>query len=107
MAEPQRKAAVVESGEGPQVAWLGTRVRYLAVGEQAAGRYAASVVRLRPGDASPPQVRHRDHEGLYVLSGELAVEVGSRSLTLPADGFVNVPPGAVRRYANRGGEPAE
>jgi len=107
MAEPQRKAALIEAGGGAQVAWLGSRVRYLAVGEQTAGRYAASVVVMRPGDSSPPQVRHRDHEGLFVLTGELSVQVGSRSLTLPAGGFVNVPPGAARRYANRGDVPAE
>lgn len=105
MGEPRRKAAFVEAGGGAHVAWLGSQVRYLAVAEQTARRYAVSIAQVTSDTL--PLVRHRDQEGLYVLSGELDVGIGGRTLTVPAGGFLNVPPGAPRRLASTDGGPTD
>lgn len=105
MGEPRRKAAFVEPGGGAHVAWLGSRVRYLAVAEQTARRYTVSISRV--ASVPLPLVRRRDHEGWYVLSGEVAVSVGNRTISVPAGGFLNVAPGAVRGVTGSGPGPAE
>ena len=107
MGEPQRKAALLEPGGGAHLAWLGARLRYLAVGEQTARRFAVSVGTLPPGGGADPYVRNRDHEGLFVLSGELTVSAGDRTLTVPTGGFLNIAPETARRVGNAGPEPAE
>jgi quercetin dioxygenase-like cupin family protein len=52
---------------------------------------------------------HRDHtDAFYVLDGELTFELGRerKALTLPAGGFVCVPPGVAHSVRNAGDRPA-
>lgn len=107
MAEPQRKAAFIEPGDGAHLAWLGSRVRYLVVGEQTAGRYTVSAETVPPDGETVAQIRRREHAGYFVLSGELTAAVGNRTLALPAGGFLNVAPGTAHRFSNAAAEPAE
>ncbi|HEX6986557.1 MAG TPA: cupin domain-containing protein [Planctomycetaceae bacterium] len=107
MPEPQRKAAFVQPGGGAHLAWLGERLRYLVVGEQTAGRLTVSAAGIPPGGGTASHVRHRDHVGFYVFSGEPTFSVGNRTLAVPAGGFLAVPPGAACGFENSGAEPAE
>ena len=102
-----RKATFVPPGGGAHLGWLGERLRYLAVGEQSLGRFAVSVGVVPPGGGPPPHVQSREHEGFFVLSGELTFTAGNRNLTLPAGGFLNVAPGTPHHFTNSGTEPAE
>src|SRR5690606_5717034 len=103
----QRKATFVQRGEGAHIAWLDQRLRYLVVGEQTESRFAASITEIPPGSVIGGYVRHRDHVGFYLLSGELTAAVGSRRFSFPAGSFLNVAPGTPHELANRGTDAAE
>lgn len=107
MREPQRKAALIGPVGGAHLEWLGQRLRYLAVGEQTGRRVAVSVVSVAPGGGPPPLIRRSEHVGFYVLSGELTVSAGSRTLTLPAGAFLNVAPETAHKIVASGVGPAK
>jgi mannose-6-phosphate isomerase-like protein (cupin superfamily) len=107
MPDSQRKATFVRPGDGAHLAWFGDRVRYLAVGEQTDGRFSVAVETIPPGGGSLPHIRHREHVGYYVVSGELQFAVGNRSLTLSPGGFVCVTPSTAQKLVNSGHDDAE
>lgn len=106
MPEPQRKAAFVQPGHGAHLAWNGELVSYVAVGEQTGRHCAVALQTLAPGGGTVASIRHRDHAGFYVLSGEVTASAGNRTLTLAVGSFLNVPAGTAHRISNVGVEPA-
>ncbi len=53
----------------------------------------------------PPHVHHHHEEAFHVLAGELALDVGHRTLTLGPGDYAVVPRGAVHRPYNTGRVP--
>ena len=107
MAGAQRKATFVPAGGGAHLAWFGERLRYLAVSEQTASHFAMCAMTIPAGDELAPHVRHREHLGLYLLSGHLAARVGSRTLSLETGSFLEIGPGGARQFSNPGPDSVE
>jgi quercetin dioxygenase-like cupin family protein len=61
--------------------------------------------RYGPGEQGPDPHVHREHtDSFYVLSGELAFQLGPEleQTIVPAGGFVSVPPNLIHAFANEG-----
>src|SRR5512132_4307479 len=84
---------------------LGEEVTLLATGAQTGGTMTAVEVLVRPGSGPPPHT-HVHSELLYVLNGELEVEVDGARQTVNAGELAAVPGGAAHTYRNTSSEPA-
>jgi mannose-6-phosphate isomerase-like protein (cupin superfamily) len=86
---------------------MGGLVVYKAVGEETAGAYCLSWSQVPPGAGPEPHIQSREDEGFFVLSGELAVRVGDRSLTVRAGDYLNIRSGSAHRFVSAGRGSAE
>ena len=102
----QRVARILGPEEGHWLSWQGQPIRYTALGEETGGFYAFAWLRVPPGGGAAPH-RHTFHEGFYVLSGETTFTAGSRSIHVPAGGFLNIAANTTHGFTNTGKADAE
>lgn len=93
----------MQTGETLNV--LGEDVTLLAAGAETGGTMTAVEVLVRPGSGPPPHT-HVASELLYVLDGELEVELDGGRQTVDAGQVAAVPGGAVHTYRNASIAPA-
>jgi mannose-6-phosphate isomerase-like protein (cupin superfamily) len=105
MKQPERPI-VVEPAEGrvvqhPNGATSTIKVR----SDDTAGCYSLLESVLPPGARVPTHVHHHEDEATYVLEGELAIEVGARTVHAPAGAYVVVPRDVIQSFTNTGADP--
>jgi mannose-6-phosphate isomerase-like protein (cupin superfamily) len=100
------RAVVKQAGAGRTVAVAGDVYRFLATGEDTAGKYALWEAVVPPGGGPPPHVRIREEEGFYVLEGEITFLVGDQRLVASGGMFANMPVGTPHSFRNESGKPA-
>jgi quercetin dioxygenase-like cupin family protein len=93
-----RQPYVLGPGDG-EALWLrGNRFTFKASGSDVGGAFAAVETLLHPVAAAPAH-RHEDtDEALYVLEGELVLEVGEVRFTATPGSFGFLPRGISHRY---------
>jgi mannose-6-phosphate isomerase-like protein (cupin superfamily) len=97
---PASEAVVLAPGEGEALELGGSR----AVVKAGLDELAVVDVSMAPDFPHPPPHRHRHTvEGLYVLEGEPALQVGDEQVTLAPGGSAFVPPGSVHASPPGGG----
>src|SRR6202023_923460 len=85
----------------------GARAVFKAVGDDTGGRFA--ILESRPAPGAPGLPRHghrRSDEALYVVEGQVVIDIGDRSRNAPAGTFAFIPRGTVHRFRNPGPLPA-
>src|SRR2546421_5506072 len=97
---------VNKPGQGRTIAVVGDVYRFLATGEETAGRYALWEAIVTPGGGPPPHVHSREDEGFYVLEGEVSFWAGDQRLVAPAGTFINLPAGTPHTFKNETARPA-
>lgn len=85
----ERKPVVLHDGQGQWLNWLGHPVRYLATGTDTGQHYCASVSTTSAGDGSMPH-RHEFDEGFYILSGDVEITAGRRTVALTGGEFAGI-----------------
>ena len=91
----QAKAIVLGPGEGKKFSATSNEVTYKAVSEEIGGAYALIEYKAAPVFTGNPRSIQRDREtALYVLEGELTVQVGDQTGKAPAGAFIQVPRGS-------------
>ena len=103
-AEPEMVAR--QRDEGTAIAVVGDLYTFLAVGGETGGRYAIWDAIVPPGGGPPPHIQSREHEGFYVLEGELTFMADGVRIVAGPGTFLNVPPGALHSFKNEGKRPA-
>ena len=93
-------------GEGRTIGVVGDTYRFLAVGEETGGRYAAWEAMVPPGGGPPPHIHRREEESFYMLEGEVSLQLGEQRLVITAGMFANVPVGCLHSFKNEGDQPA-
>src|SRR5215475_7800981 len=93
-------------GEGRTIALVGDVYRFLAVGDDTAGKYALWEALVPPGGGPPPHVHSREEEGFYVLEGEITFTVNGERVVATAETFANMPVGSLHTFKNESGTPA-
>jgi quercetin dioxygenase-like cupin family protein len=87
---------------GPENARWDVRGNLLSAllgGEETGGRFALIEITERPGAAPPRHIHHREDELLYVIDGELTVEIGGETFAAPAGTAAYIPRGTAHGFA--------
>jgi quercetin dioxygenase-like cupin family protein len=96
---------IVRNNQGQHLQVLGDAVQVLLGSASSPHRMSVMTVEVAPGGQVPPH-RHGEEESYYVLSGTLAMTIGSEQHVLTPGDFAHVPPDAVHGYVNPAAEPA-
>ncbi len=92
--------------QGRTVAVVGNVYRFLATGEDTAGKYALWKAIVSPGGGPPPHVHSREEEGFYVLEGEITFTIKGERVVATAGTFANMPVGTPHSFKNDSDKPA-
>ncbi len=92
--------------QGRTIAVVGDVYRFLATGEDTAGKYALWEAVVPPGGGPPPHVHSREEEGFYVLVGEITFTVNGERVVATAGTFANMPVGTPHSFKNESDKPA-
>ncbi len=94
------------AAEGRAVGVVGDVYRFLATGEETAGRYALWEALVPPGGGPPPHVHSREQEGFHVLDGEITFTIDGQRVVAGPGTFANMPVGTPHSFKNESGRPA-
>jgi quercetin dioxygenase-like cupin family protein len=100
-------ALILQNGEGPTLSYGGVRITYKTRSEttnDALGIYEITLPAGSPG--AGPHYHKIMTEMFYVLSGALSLMVDGQPVEAGQGAFVQIPPGVVHAFGNRGVEPA-
>jgi quercetin dioxygenase-like cupin family protein len=98
---------VLGPGEGKTVSVLGDRYTYKAAGRDTGGHYGLVEVIHSAGAPGPsPHVHESEEEAIYVVEGELKVQIGERTFIARVGTFALVPRGTVHTFSNPTSLPA-
>ena len=78
--------------------FLGCRARVLADAASSGGMLGLVEMDVPAGDRSPLHVHHAEHEGFYVLDGEVTLFLPGEQITLGAGEFFLAPRGVPHAY---------
>jgi quercetin dioxygenase-like cupin family protein len=102
-----RQSTVRKPGEGRTIAVVGDVYRFLATGDETAGKYAMWEAVVPPGGGPPPHVHSREEEAFYILEGEITFQIGDRRQVATAGMFANMPVGTPHSFRNESGKTAK
>ncbi len=103
MENTERGATQVAPSEGKTLWVLGDLYRFLADSGDTNGAFALFETTATPGlPGPPPHIHHREDEALYVLEGELELNVEGSISTAGPGSFVNIPKGTLHTWRNAG-----
>ncbi|MGH3147825.1 MAG: cupin domain-containing protein [Rubrobacter sp.] len=97
-ATPRPVARSAGAGNSRRYA-LGNLVSFLLEGEDTGGRFMLMELIERKGKAQPRHVHHREDEILFVLEGEITVEVEDEVIYAPAGTLTFLPRGTEHGFA--------
>ncbi len=101
-----RQPLIVSDEQGAWISWLGSPIRYTALGSDTGGSYAFSVGRV-PVGVGPKPHRHSFEEAFFVVRGELSFTAGNQTLILPANSCIAIGAGTAHFFKNSGQVEAE
>jgi quercetin dioxygenase-like cupin family protein len=93
--------------EGRTIGIVGDIYRFLATGDETAGRYAMFEAIVLPGGGPPAHLHTREDETFYVLEGEITFQIGEEKLVAGPGTFVNMPIGNPHSFKNEAQETAK
>jgi quercetin dioxygenase-like cupin family protein len=101
-----RKVKVVEPNKGKHIAVSGDINTILASKEETGGTYGFIKAKVFPGGGPIPHIQTREHEGFYIIEGQLTFNVDGRRIEAKPGAFVNVPPNVLHSFKNETNEAA-
>jgi quercetin dioxygenase-like cupin family protein len=93
-------------GEGDAFSAVGDVYRVLASGQQTAGVYALSEIRVSPNNGPPPHIHSREDECFFVLEGEVDFQIGDEKITARPGTFIQGPRDIAHSFKNNTQLPA-
>jgi quercetin dioxygenase-like cupin family protein len=93
------------SGSGKALWGPGDLYTYLVTGEQSGGALFAMEADVPDGGGPPPHIHAREDETLYILDGELEVQLGAEVRIVSKGDYVWLPKGVPHRFTNFSGKP--
>ncbi|MCH9658175.1 cupin domain-containing protein [archaeon] len=95
------KIKITESNAGKHIAIAGDINSILASKEDTGGTYSILEAKVFPNGGPMPHIQTREHEGFYVLEGEISFTVDGKEIIAKSGTFVNVPPNVTHSFKNK------
>jgi mannose-6-phosphate isomerase-like protein (cupin superfamily) len=99
-----RKVKAVEPNKGKHIAVAGDINTILASKEDTGGTYSFIEAKVFPGGGPVPHIQTREHEGFYIIEGQLTFDVDGEIIEAKPGAFVNVPPNVLHSFKNETNE---
>jgi quercetin dioxygenase-like cupin family protein len=94
------KIKIVEPNKGKHIALPGQINTIVATKEDTGGRYSFIECKIFPGAGPVPHIQTREHEGFYLVEGQLTFTVDKERIEAKAGTFINVPPNVLHTFKN-------
>jgi mannose-6-phosphate isomerase-like protein (cupin superfamily) len=98
---------IKQAHEGRTIGVVGDTYRFLATGEETAGRYAMWEAIVPPWSGPPPHIHSREEESFVVLEGEMTFYINDERHVATPGCFARVPIGTLHRFKNESGKVAK
>ena len=98
------KVKIVEPNKGRHIAVAGDINTIVASKEDTGGTYSFIEAKVFPGGGPVPHIQTREHEGFYVIDGQLTFKVDNKRIEAKPGTFVNVPPNVLHSFKNETNE---
>ena len=92
---------ITESNAGKHMAIVGDINSILASKDDTEGRYSVVEVKIFPNGGPMPHIQTREHEGFYILQGEVTFTVERKEIIAQSGTFVNIPPNVIHSFKNK------
>ena len=86
---------------GKHIAIAGDINSILASKDDTDGTYSIVEAKVFPSGGPVPHIQTREHEGFYVLEGEITFNVDGNEIVAKSGTFVNVPPNVTHSFKNK------
>jgi quercetin dioxygenase-like cupin family protein len=98
---------IVEPNKGRHVAVAGDINTIVASKEDTGGTYSLIEAKVFPGGGPAPHIQTREHEGFYVVEGQITFKADKQRIEAKPGTFVNVPPNVLHSFKNETNETAK
>jgi mannose-6-phosphate isomerase-like protein (cupin superfamily) len=98
---------IVEPNKGRHVAVAGDINTIVASKEGTDGTYSFIEAKVFPGGGPAPHIQTREHEGFYVVEGQITFKMDKQRIEAKPGTFVNVPPNVLHSFKNETNETAK
>ena len=95
------KTKITEPNDGKHIAIAGDINSILASKEDTGGTYSVVEAKVFPKGGPAHHIQTREHEGFYVLEGEITFTVEGKKIVAKQGAFVNVPPNITHSFKNK------
>jgi quercetin dioxygenase-like cupin family protein len=102
-----RKVKIVEPDEGNHIAVSGDINTILASKEDTGETYNFIEAKVFPGGGPVPHIQTREHEGFYIIEGQVIFNVDGQRTEAKPGAFVNIPPNVLHSFKNETDETAK
>lgn len=102
-----RKIKILEPNKGKHIAIVGDINTILASKEDTGGTYSFIEAKVFPGGGPIPHIQTREHEGFYVVEGQIIFNVDGQRIEAKPGTFVNIPPDVLHSFKNETNENAK
>lgn len=101
------KVRILEPNKGKHIAVAGDINTILAFKEDTGGTYSFIEAKVFPGGGPSSHVQTREHEGFYIIEGQIIFKVDDQRIEAKPGTFVNVPPNVWHSFKNETNEIAK
>ena len=102
-----RKAKILEPNKGKHIAVADDINTILAFKEDTGGTYSFIEAKVFPGGGPIPHIQTREHEGFYIIEGQIIFNVDGQRIEAKPGTFVNIPPNVLHSFKNETNETAK
>jgi mannose-6-phosphate isomerase-like protein (cupin superfamily) len=96
----ERTVKIVEPDKGRHIAIANDINTILASTEDTEGTYSILEIKVFPNGGPLPHIQTREHEGFYIIEGQIVFNVNGKRIEANPGTFVNVPPGILHSFKN-------
>jgi mannose-6-phosphate isomerase-like protein (cupin superfamily) len=96
----ERTVKIVEPDKGRHMAIANDINTILATKDDTEGTYSILEIKVFPNGGPLPHIQTREHEGFYIIEGQIVFNVNGKRIEANPGTFVNVPPGILHSFKN-------
>ena len=101
------KVKILEPNKGKHIAVAGDINTILAFKEDTGGTYSFIEAKVFPGGGPISHIQTREHEGIYIIEGQIIFNVDGQRIEAKPGTFVNIPPNVLHSFKNETSEIAK